>query len=309
VTAALALPIEVAIETASAGHRYGDFWALRECNLSLPAGSITAVVGPNGAGKTTLLNMLVGLLPASEGELRVVGEQPSSRPAFLARVGFLAQECPLYREFSVADLLRFGRAMNPGWDDALAREHLAAAEVPLTRRAGRLSGGQRAQVALASAVAKRPEVLLLDEPLAALDPLARRDFLKNLLASATATGMTVVLSSHLVGDLARVCDELVVIRDGRVRLAGEIDQILSEHHWVSGTPDQTSRLPAGVEVITETEHERHNALLVRTHRPLINPALTLAPVDMEDLVLAYLERPAPAADVKITRLSREAGLT
>jgi ABC-2 type transport system ATP-binding protein len=299
---------ETAIETVGAGHRYGDFWALRDCSLSLAAGSITAVVGPNGAGKTTLLNMLVGLLPASEGELRLVGERPSSRPAFLARVGFLAQECPLYKEFSVADLLRFGRAMNPGWDDTLARERLAAAEVPLQRRAGKLSGGQRAQVALALAVAKRPQVLLLDEPLAALDPLARRDFLKNLLASAAATDITVMLSSHLVGDLARVCDHLIVIRDGRVRLVGEIDQILSEHQWVSGALEQTSRLPAGVEVLTETQYERHNTLLVRTSEPLINPALTLAPVDLEDLVLAYLERPGPVASEKITPARREAGL-
>lgn len=145
-SAALTAPAQGAIETVGAGHRYGDFWALRDCNLSLPAGSITAVVGPNGAGKTTLLNMLVGLLPASDGELRVVGQQPSSSPAFLSRVGFLAQDCPLYREFSVADLLRFGRAMNPGWDDALARQRLAAGEVSLSRRAGKLSGGQRAQV-------------------------------------------------------------------------------------------------------------------------------------------------------------------
>jgi ABC-2 type transport system ATP-binding protein len=162
-----------AVAVVGAGHRYGKFWALRDCTLSLPAGSITAVVGPNGAGKTTLLNMVVGLLPATAGELRVVGEQPSSHPEFLAQVGFLAQDCPLYKEFSVADMLRFGRAMNPAWDDALARERIAAADVPLARRAGKLSGGQRAQVALALAVAKRPRVLLLDEPLAALDPLAR----------------------------------------------------------------------------------------------------------------------------------------
>lgn len=288
-----------AVRTVGAGRRYGGFWALRDCNLSLAAGSITAVVGPNGAGKTTLLNMLVGLLPPSAGELRVVGRRPSSQPAFLARVGFLAQECPLYKGFSVADLLRFGRAMNPGWDDRLARERLAAAEVPLNRRAGKLSGGQRAQVALALAVAKRPELLLLDEPLAALDPLARRDFLKNLLASASAAGMTVVLSSHLVGDLARVCDHLVVICAGHVRLAGEIDQILDEHKWVSGTPEQTSRLPIGVEVITVTKHERHNTALVRTQQPLLNPALTVAAVDLEELVLAYLERPARATDAAI----------
>ena len=280
-----------AVETAGAGHRYGDFWALRECTLALPAGSVTAVVGPNGAGKTTLLNLLVGLLPSSEGSLKVAGEQPSTEPDFLARVGFVAQDCPLYKEFSVADLLRFGQAMNPNWDGELARDRLLAAEVPLDRRAGRLSGGQRAQVALALALAKRPQVLLLDEPLASLDPLARRDFLKTLLGSAAATGMTVVMSSHLVGDLARVCDHLVVIRDGRVRLAGELDQILSEHVLVSGAPDQTARLPGDVQTLSETHHERHTTLLVRTPRPLLNPALTTAPVDLEELVLAYLERP------------------
>jgi ABC-2 type transport system ATP-binding protein len=300
--------MSTAIATVGAGHRYGDFWALRDCTLSLPAGSITAVVGPNGAGKTTLLNMLVGLLPASEGQLRVVGERPSSKPEFLARVGFLAQDCPLYKEFTVADLLRFGRAMNPGWDDMLARDRLTAAEVPLTRRAGRLSGGQRAQVALALAVAKRPQLLLLDEPLAALDPLARREFLKTLIASATATGITVVMSSHLIGELARVSDQLVVIRDGQVRLAGELDELHSEHHWVAGAPDQIARLPSGVEVLAETRHERHTRLLVRTQQPLVNPALTVSPVDLEDLVLAYLERPGAAPSVKISRASWETGL-
>jgi ABC-2 type transport system ATP-binding protein len=280
-----------AIQTVGVGHRYGSFWALRDCTLSLPAGSITAVVGPNGAGKTTLLNMLVGLLPASEGELRAVGMRPSSRPEFLARVGFLAQECPLYKEYSVADLLRFGRAMNVNWDDAHARGRLAAANVPLDRRAGKLSGGQRAQVALALATAKRPQLLLLDEPLAALDPLARRDFLKTLMDSAADTGMTVVMSSHLVGELARVCDHLVVIRDGRLRLAGELDQLMAEHRWVAGSPDQTARMPSGVQVLSESRHERHNRLLVRTAQPLLNPELTIGPVDVEELVLAYLESP------------------
>jgi ABC-2 type transport system ATP-binding protein len=283
--------VNAAVEAISAGRRYGKFWALRECTLSLPAGSITAVVGPNGAGKTTLLNMLVGLLPTSEGQLRVVGEQPSSNPKFLAQVGFVAQDYPLYKQFSVSDLLRFGRAMNPCWDDALARRRLTTAEVPLERRAGRLSGGQRAQVALALAVAKRPQVLLLDEPLAALDPLARREFLKTLIEGATATGITVIMSSHLIGELARVCDHLVVIRDGQVRLSGELDQIVSEHHWVAGLPDQTARMPAGAQVLNQARHERHNTLLVRTSQPLLNPALTVTPVDLEDLVLAYLERP------------------
>jgi ABC-2 type transport system ATP-binding protein len=299
---------DAAIATVDAGRRYGEFWALRDCTLSLPAGSITAVMGPNGAGKTTLLNMLVGLLPASEGQLRVAGAQPSTRPEFLARVGFVAQDCPLYKEFSVADMLRFGRAMNPSWDEALARDRISAAEVPLTRAAGKLSGGQRAQVAMALAVAKRPQILLLDEPLAALDPLARREFLKTLLDSATATGITVMLSSHLVGELARVCDHLVVIRDGRLRLAGELDGLLAEHHRVAGSPDDTARMPAGVEVLSRSSHERHTTLLLRTSEPLLNPALTTSPVDLEALVLAYLERPDPAREPQISAVARDAGL-
>ncbi len=285
--------VDPAIATQGVGRRYGDFWALRGCTVSLPAGSITAVVGPNGAGKTTLLNLLIGLLPVSEGRLLVDGARPSSSPQFLARVGFLAQDCPLYNEFSVKDMLRFGRAMNPSWDEALARARLAAADVPLARRVGQLSGGQRAQVALALAVAKRPRVLLLDEPLAALDPLARREFLRSLLDSTTAPGITVVLSSHLIGELARLCDHLVVICDGRVRLAGELDELLAEHCWVTGSPDAVARIPAGTEVLTRSAHERHATLLVRTREPLLNPALTTSPVDLEALVLAYLERPEP----------------
>ncbi len=287
-----------AVSFAGTGRRYGDFWALRDVTMALPSGSITAVVGPNGAGKTTLLNLLVGLLPASEGNLHVDGEVPNSGPDFLARVGFVAQDCPLYKEFTVADMLRFGASMNPMWDGDLARGRLLAADVPLNRKAGRLSGGQRAQTALALAVAKRPRVLLLDEPLAALDPLARRTFLKDLIESATATGMTVILSSHLIGELARVCDHLAVIRDGRLRLSGELDDLLAEHRWVSGTPDALGNLPAGVEVITDTRHERHSRLLVRSPGPLLNPNMTQSPVDLEELVLAYLEAaPTPASGI------------
>ena len=278
-----------AVSLVAVGRRYGDFWALRDVTLALPAGSITALVGPNGAGKTTLLNLLVGLLPASEGQLRVVREEPNSGPEFLARVGFVAQDCPLYKEFTVTDLLRFGASMNPTWDDDLARQRLLAAGVPLNRRAARLSGGQRAQAALALAVAKRPQVLLLDEPLAALDPLARRTFLKDLIDSATASGMTVILSSHLIGELARVCDHLAIIRDGRLSLSGELDDLLAEHRWIAGPADELARLPAGVEVITDTHHERHSRLLVRSAGPLLNPNLTQSPVDLDELVLAYLE--------------------
>lgn len=204
-------------------------------------------------------------------------------------------------------MLRFGRAMNPAWDDAFARARISAAEVPLNRPAGKLSGGQRAQVALTLAVAKRPRVLLLDEPLAALDPLARREFVKTLIDSAIETGMTVVLSSHLIGELARVCDRFVVIRDGRVRLAGELDQILAEHHWVSGSHEDAARLPSGIEVLNSSAHERHTTLLVRTSEPLLNPALTVSPIDLEELVLAYLQRPATSAQAQLTTVPPEGG--
>ena len=283
-----------AIDASGAGRRYGRFWALRECTLSLPPGSITALVGPNGAGKTTLLSLLAGLLPVSEGRLTVLGQRPAARPEFLARVGFLAQDCPLYKHYTVADMLHFGRAMNPRWDDAIARERVAAAGVPPGRRAGKLSGGQRAQVGLALAVAKRPELLLLDEPLAALDPLARRDFLKSLMASTAATGTTVVLSSHLIGDLARVCDQLVVVRAGRLVLAGELDALLTVHHWVAGPRERTSRLSRAAQVISHTHHDRHSRLLVRSEQPLLDPELSVRAVDIEDLVLAYLDEPEPS---------------
>jgi ABC-2 type transport system ATP-binding protein len=279
------------IHTEDAGRRYGRTWALRHCSIALPQGSVTAVVGPNGAGKTTLLNLLAGVLPATEGQVTVAGAEPAPTGSFLAKLGFVAQDCPLYREFSVSDLLHFGRAMNPSWDQALALERLRAAEVPLDRKARRLSGGQRAQVALALAVAKRPEVLLLDEPLAALDPIARREFLRALLETAGSYGITVVLSSHLIGELARACDHLVVIRDGLVRLAGELDDLVAEHYWLSLPAGRPRRLPAGVQVVAETRHERHTTMLVRASRVPPDPELAVDAVGLEDLVMAYLERP------------------
>jgi ABC-2 type transport system ATP-binding protein len=293
-----------AIHARGIGRRYGRFWALRDCTLRLPAGSITAVVGPNGAGKTTLLNMLVGLVPPSEGELRVLDRRPGGDPEFLATIGFVAQDCPLYKDFSAADLLRLGRHLNPRWDETIARERLAGAGVPLTRRAGRLSGGQRAQVALALAVAKRPDLLVLDEPLASLDPLARREFLQTLMATASATGVTVVMSSHLIGELARVCDQLVVIAGGHVVLAGELDRLLEEHRWVTGSPGDTARLPQGVRVVAESRHERHTRLLARIDGPLLNPALTVGAVDLEDLVLAYLDTGSGHQEVEPQLASR-----
>jgi ABC-2 type transport system ATP-binding protein len=280
--------VTAAVSTHELGCRFGELWALRDCAFELPAGRVAAVVGPNGAGKTTLLNVLVGLLRPSRGVAKVLGEIPDDSESFLARVGFVAQDAPLYRDFSAADHMRMGRHLNPTWHDDLARNRLLAAEVPLDRPASTLSGGQRAQLALALAIGKEPDLLILDEPLASLDPIARRDFMRSLMV-ASATGTTVMLSSHLISDLAQVCDFLIVIVAGRLRLVGDLDELLAQHRWIVASTDDAARLPSGLDVVIAYEQERNSRLLVRTVDPILNPSLITKPVDLEDLVLAYLE--------------------
>jgi len=205
-----------ALEASSLSRRYGSAWALRDCSLSLPTARVIALVGPNGAGKTTLLHLATGLLQPTSGSIHVLGELPGANPEILGRVGFVAQEMPLYGNFTVAEMLRFGEQLNPTWDQQLAVSRVESLSIPLSQKVGTLSGGQRGQVSLAIALAKRPELLLLDEPLASLDPRARRDFLAALMESVAEHGVSVVLSSHLISDLERVCDHLVVLRNGRV---------------------------------------------------------------------------------------------
>jgi len=283
--------VTLAVRTRALGCRFGDLWALRDCTFDLPAGRVAALVGPNGAGKTTLLNLLAGFLAPSEGEARVFDDAPSDKSPFLARIGFVAQDAPLYRDFTAADHLRMGRHLNPTWHEEAARERLTNAEVPLERRASMLSGGQRAQLALALAIGKAPDLLLLDEPLASLDPIARRTFLQSLMATA-ANGTTIMLSSHLISDLANVCDFLIVIVAGRLVLAGDLDDLLAQHHWIVASTDDAAHLPSGVHVVTTYKQDRNARLLVRTTEPLLNPGLIARPVDLQDLVLAYLEKKA-----------------
>src|SRR5438874_5652869 len=212
-----------ALETSALGKRYHSLWALRDCTLAVPAGSVTALVGPNGAGKTTLLQLAVGLSEPIAGRVLVFGASPRDEPGeVLPRIGFVAQDHPLYRGFRLGELLKFGAALNPRWDDGLARERLDRLGLPLRRKAGTLSGGQQAQVALTLALAKRPELLLLDEPVASLDPLARREFMNTVLEVVSETDLTVVLSSHIVADLERVCDYLVILAHARTLLAAPI---------------------------------------------------------------------------------------
>ena len=211
-----------ALEASQLGKRYGQRWALRDCSLRVPAGSIVGLVGANGAGKSTLLHLAVGLLAPTSGTITVLGAKPAAGAHQLARVGFVAQDAPLYPGLRVAEHLRLGRRLNPGWDAHAASARIERLGLDPRQRAGHLSGGQRAQLALTLAVAKRPELLLLDEPVASLDPLARREFLQRLMETVVDQHLTVVLSSHLLADVERVCDHLIVLAAGEVVLAGEV---------------------------------------------------------------------------------------
>jgi ABC-2 type transport system ATP-binding protein len=276
-----------AISTQGLGKRYGSKWALEDCTIEVPEGSVTALVGPNGAGKTTLLQLAVGLTRPSAGDVTVLGLSPRD-PALLARVGFVGQEHPLHRGFTVAETLKLGRKLNPGWDDALAHERLQRLDVPLDRTVGRLSGGQRAQVALTVAVAKRPELLLLDEPVASLDPLARREFLNSLMEAVSETGLTVILSSHIVAELERVCDHLVILAQARAELTGPIDEIVAGHRLLTGPRTEATAVARMHDVIRERHTERQTTLLVRADGHVYDADWELHEVDLEEIVLAYL---------------------
>lgn len=281
--------MNAAVETHELGRRYGRLWALRDCSVSVPAGSVVALVGPNGAGKTTLLHLLVGLRAPSAGEARVLGFSPRECPLLvLPRVGFVAQDHPLYRRFNLAEILTLGRKLNARWDDALARERLRRLGLGLDRRVGTLSGGEQAQVALTLALAKRPELLVLDEPVASLDPLARREFLQSLMEAVADGGLTVVLSSHILADLERVCDHLVLLRFGGVQLSGPIEEIVAAHRVLTGPRKDPAAVARVHQVISESHSERQTTLLVRANGHVYDACWQVGDVDLEEIVLAYL---------------------
>ncbi len=278
------------LETVGLGKRYGRRWALSDCTLSVPTGTVVGLVGPNGAGKTTLLHLAVGLLAPSAGSIAVLGDRPGSGPAALGRVGFLAQDSPTYARLTVAQHLRMGGWLNQGWDGAFARQRVAELGLDPRQRAGTLSGGQQAQLALTLAVAKRPELLLLDEPVAGLDPLATREFLQGLMEVVAAHGVSVVLSSHQIADLERVCDYLVVLATGRVALTGEVDALLASHRRLTGSRRDPSTLPANQTVIEASHLDKQTTLLIRTDQPILDPAWTVTPVGLDDIILAYMRQ-------------------
>ncbi len=281
-----------ALRTTDLGKRYGRQWALRDCSLDLPAGRVAALVGPNGAGKTTLLQLAMGLAAPSAGQVEVFGLSPRAQPTrVLPLIGFVAQDQPLYRRFSVADMLTLGRKLNPRWDDALARTRLARLGLPLDRQVGRLSGGQRSQVALVMALAKRPNLLLLDEPVASLDPLARREFLTVLMEAAADDGLTVLLSSHIIADLERVCDHLIILSASRVQLTGDIEELVATHKLLVGPRRDPAAIAHLHHVIQATHTARQTTLLVRTNGHVWDPSWDVHALSLEDIVLAYLSQP------------------
>jgi ABC-2 type transport system ATP-binding protein len=282
--------VNAVIQASGLGKRYRRQWALTDCTLSIPAGHVVGLVGPNGAGKTTLLNLAVGLLAPDAGTIEVLGGMPAAGQAQLARVGFLAQDSPVYGSLAVADHLKLGARLNPGWDDGLARDRVDKLDLDPGQKAGTLSGGQRAQLALTLAIAKRPELLVLDEPVASLDPLARREFLADLMEAAAEQELSVVLSSHLIADLERVCDYLIVLVGSRVRVAGPVDDLLATHHLLSGPRRDPATLPDGLQVISASHTDVQTTLLVRTSDPVMDPAWLVSQVGLEDLALAYMSQ-------------------
>jgi ABC-2 type transport system ATP-binding protein len=276
------------LEANGLGKRYGRRQALADCTLSIPPGRVVGLVGPNGAGKSTLLQLACGLLSPTSGTIEVLGGRPASGPAQVAKVGFVAQDTPTYAGLSIADHLRLGARLNPAWNAELAANRIGQLGLDPAQRAGKLSGGQRAQLALTLAIAKRPELLILDEPVASLDPLARREFLQSLMEFIAEHGASVVLSSHLVADLERVCDYLVVLAAARVQLAGDVAELLATHHRLTGAYRDPATLPAGQQVIEASHTDRQSTLIVRSTAPIDDPSWTVEQLNLEDLVLAYM---------------------
>ncbi|GAA2433411.1 ABC transporter ATP-binding protein [Actinomadura vinacea] len=271
--------------------------ALNQVDLTIPAGRVVGLVGPNGAGKSTLLNMACGLLEPTSGTLRVLGSRPAESAAHLARVGFVAQDTPVYPSFSVADHLRLGSRLNPSWDQGLAERRIAQVGLNPDQRAGGLSGGQRAQLALTIAAAKRPELLIFDEPAAALDPLARRGFMESVVEFVAELGASAVLSSHLISDIERACDHLVVLCEARIQVAGKVRDLLAGHHRLVARQGELDRLPADVEVIQTEHHGQFSRALVRTQAPPSSIPCQIESVTLEELVLGYMSRANTASAV------------
>ena len=277
------------IETCGLAKRFVRTWALRDCTLSIPSGRVAALVGPNGAGKSTLLRMAAGLWRPTQGTIEVLG-QPAGRqdPDLLARVGYLDQERPIYQGLRVDELFRFAQGTNPTWDMDCAHEYVAQLGISLRERPSSLSGGQRAQVALALCLATHPELLILDEPAAALDPLAREELLRLLMREVAEHGTSVVLSTHSLGDVASICDYLVILSRSRVVLADDLEFIVQSHRLLRASTAVTPPLPDGATVIDTRAASREVTHLVRMTLPLTGEQWQVGEPTLDEIILAYL---------------------
>ena len=283
------------VEASGLGKRYGSTWALRECTVAIPEGHVAALVGPNGAGKTTLLNIAAGLVAPSAGEVTVLGGRPAGSPAALDGIAFVAQDTPMYKNLSARDMLHLTRNLNRRFDQPYAEARLGELGIPRKRKAGKLSGGQQAQLALTLALARRPRLLVLDEPMAMLDPIARHDFMASVMTAMAADGVSVVLSSHVLAELERVADYLILMSRGCVQLAGEVDDLLAAHRMLTGPAAEADRYAGRLSVVHTSRGEAQAHLLIRAGADdPVPPGWEAHTVGLEELALVYLREPAPA---------------
>jgi ABC-2 type transport system ATP-binding protein len=284
------------IETSGLGKRYGSTWALRDCTIAIPEGSLAALVGPNGAGKTTLMQMLTGLAVPSAGTVTVLSDQSAGSAVALNGIAFVAQDTPVYKNLSAGDMVHLTKNLNRSFDRQYAVGRLAELGIPLKRKAGKLSGGQQAQLALTLALARRPRLLILDEPLAMLDPLARHDFMSVVLTAMADEGVSILLSSHALPELERVADYLVLLSRGEVQVAGEVDDLLSYHRLLTGPTAEADAYARRLDVVLASRAEAQTRLLVRTGatpEPTA-PGWEAHSISLEELVMAYLRAPGAA---------------
>jgi ABC-2 type transport system ATP-binding protein len=285
------------VEANGVGKRYGNTWALQECTLAIPDGHVVALVGPNGAGKTTLLNLAVGLMAPTAGAITVLGGAPAGSMAALDGIAFVAQDMPMYKNLSVTDMLHLTRNLNRKFDQRYAEVRLGELGIPLRRKAAKLSGGQQAQLALTLALARHPRLLVLDEPMAMLDPVARHDFMARVMTAMVDDGVSVLLSSHVLAELERVADYLILLSAGSVQVAGEVDELLAQHCVLSGPAAEADKVSKQRGVVHAWRGEAQTHLLIRTNGSAepVRPGWEKHPVSLEELALAYLREPGAAA--------------
>ena len=293
------------VETAGVGRRYRSKWALQDCTLNLPAGRLVALIGPNGAGKSTLLNMIVGLTAPTVGQITVLDGQPAGSLPALDAIAFVAQDMPLYRHLSVRDMVHLTRNLNVSFDTAYARKRLTELGISQKQKAGKLSGGQQAQLALSLALAKHPRLIVLDEPTARLDPLARHDFMASVMTAMADDGISVVLSSHMLAELERVADHLVLVSNGHVRVDGPVDELIAEHRLITSPTTHTGDI-AGWEVIesSSTGSQTHRLVRLASRTASTPPECEARPVGIEELTLAYFRNGAMAPSPTLTGVAR-----